>query len=150
MKLGIKIGDKVEVIKGKFAGQKSTIAKIDKRTKRIVLEDLKKQKVKTKKNETKELHGSFHFLSLKVIRPEKPKVEEEPKQAEAPKTEGDAAKAEPVKAEAKEETKVEAKENKKEEKKEEPKKEAKAEEKKEETKEDKAKEIGTGEKLKKK
>ncbi|EKD50427.1 MAG: hypothetical protein ACD_62C00544G0009 [uncultured bacterium] len=71
MKLGIKIGDVVEVIKGKFSGQKSKIVSIDKKNDRVVLENLKKQKTKTKS-----LHGSFHVLSLKLVKAEQPKTEE--------------------------------------------------------------------------
>lgn len=90
MKLGMKIGDTVEVVKGKFAGQKSKITKLDKRSGRVVLEKLKKEKTKAK-----ELHGSFHASSLQLVKVEAPKKED--------------AKTEEVKADATQETKTEVK-----------------------------------------
>lgn len=70
MSLGLKMGDKVRVLKGKFKGQEDVVFAIDKKNKRIHLAKLKKTKA-----DKKELHGTFHLSSLFVIRPEK-KVEE--------------------------------------------------------------------------
>lgn len=68
MKLAIKIGDKVKVLRGKSAGKEAVVQFIDKRSKRVRLEGLKK--VKASKKGGKELHGTFHINSLLVIKPE--------------------------------------------------------------------------------
>lgn len=78
MKSTLKIGDKVVVTKGKYLGKEDKILACDKKNNRIRLEVLKKQPVKTKKG-AKEIHGTFHVSSLKLIAPEKPKeVEKTP------------------------------------------------------------------------
>jgi len=91
MKLGLKTGDTVEIIKGKYTGKKSKIVKIDKQRERVVLDGLKKSKVKTKKNETKELHGSFHVTSLKLFKEVKAAAPAAEEKTEAPATEEKAA-----------------------------------------------------------
>lgn len=100
MKLAIKPGDKVRVIKGKLAGKEASIIAIDKKAKRVRLEGLKKKKVKTKKGKEKELHGTFHVSSLRIIKPEPPKEKEA-----APREETASKEVPKGKAEAKEETK---------------------------------------------
>jgi len=88
MKLDIKIGDKVQVNQGKFAGKEAKILFLDKKNKRARLEGLKKHKVKTKKGDSKDLHGTFHFSSLTLVKPEQPKKEEKTEApAETTKTE---------------------------------------------------------------
>ena len=68
MKLTIKIGDKVKVTTGKFAGKEDVVSFIDKKTQRVRLTNLKKQKIKTKKGAAVELHGTFHVTSLAAIK----------------------------------------------------------------------------------
>lgn len=75
MKLEIRSGDKVQVIKGKFSGKEAKVLFIDKKTGRSRLEGLKKIQVKTKKGESKELHGTFHLTSLKLLKQEPPKAD---------------------------------------------------------------------------
>ena len=67
MKLAFKIGDKVKVLRGKLAGKEAVVQFIDKRSKRVRLEGLKK--IKSTKKGGKELHGTFHINSLSVIKP---------------------------------------------------------------------------------
>lgn len=69
MKMTLKIGDKVKVTTGKFSGKEDTISFIDKKTQRVRLTNLKKQKVKTKKGAAVELHGTFHVTSLSALKP---------------------------------------------------------------------------------
>lgn len=85
MKFDIKVGNKVAVTKGKFAGKEALVTKIDKKNKRIQLDSLKKSQSKKK-----ELHGTFHYSSLRLLTPPAPKAEE------APAAEQAAATAEPV------------------------------------------------------
>lgn len=68
MKIGLNVGDKVKVLVGKFAGKEDVVTFIDKRTKRVRLEKLKK--LKTKGKGGKELHGTFHLTSLSVLKPQ--------------------------------------------------------------------------------
>lgn len=68
MKLGIKIGDKAKVIKGKFAGKEADVLFIDKKNLRVRLNGLKKLSLKTKKGD-KEVHGTFHLSSLQIQKP---------------------------------------------------------------------------------
>ena len=63
MKLGIKVGDKVKVLTGKFAGKEDTVSSVDKKRNRIRLSNLKKSKAK----DGKQNHGTFHVLSLKPV-----------------------------------------------------------------------------------
>jgi|APSaa5957512535_1039671.scaffolds.fasta_scaffold58072_4 ribosomal protein L24 len=121
MKLALKIGDEVTVVAGKFYGKNDKISFIDKKNNRVRLEKLKK--VKAKGSKGKDLHGTFHVASLKLVVKEAPKEE---KKEEAP-----VAAAAEVKEEVKAEPKAEAKKEAKEEPKAEVKEEAKAEEKKE-------------------
>lgn len=65
MKLALKVGDQVQVTKGKFAGKEDTITAIDKKSNRVRLEKLKKSKAK---KGGKENHGTFHVLSLKPVK----------------------------------------------------------------------------------
>jgi ribosomal protein L24 len=67
MKFSYKVGDKVQVTVGKHAGKEAAISSIDKKAKRLQLDGLKKQKIKTKKGASKELHGTFHVSSVKAI-----------------------------------------------------------------------------------
>lgn len=69
MKIELNVGDKVKVLVGKFAGKEDTVDFIDKKSKRVRLTNLKKQKVKLKKGE-KQLHGTFHLGSLLVLKPQ--------------------------------------------------------------------------------
>jgi ribosomal protein L24 len=69
MKIELKVGDKVKVNVGKFAGKEDTVQFIDKKSKRVRLESLKKQKVKTKKGQ-KDLHGTFALANLTVLKAE--------------------------------------------------------------------------------
>ena len=83
MKIELKIGDKVTVLNGKFAGKEASILFIDKKTKRVRLDGLKKQTIKTKKGSAKELHGTFGMANVKAKQVEK---KEEPKQEAAAPT----------------------------------------------------------------
>lgn len=83
MKLEIKQGTKVQVLTGKFAGKEASVLFVDKKTKRVKLDGLKKHKVKTKKGESKELHGTFNYSHLKLIKSEEPKKEEPAKLVKA-------------------------------------------------------------------
>lgn len=98
MKLAFKVGDKVKVTKGKLVGKEAAVVSLDKKNKRVKLDGLKVAKIKTKKGESKELHGSFHFASVAVIKAEPPK--EEAKEEAAP-AEAAADKAEEKTEEAK-------------------------------------------------
>lgn len=77
MKIELNVGDKVKVLVGKFAGKEDTVAFIDKKTKRVRLEKLKKQKSKGKGG--KELHGTFHLANLSIQKPQAPTGETEQK-----------------------------------------------------------------------
>lgn len=101
MSLGLKMGDKVRVLKGKFKGQEDVVFAIDKKNKRIHLAKLKKTKA-----DKKELHGTFHLSSLFVIRPEK-KAEEPTATPVEPATEK-TEKTEVVAKNVQKETKAEA------------------------------------------
>ena len=79
MKLAIKTGDKVKVTCGKNAGKEAVVEFIDKRSNRVRLEGLKKNKA-SKKGSGKDLHGTYHVSNLVLIKPE---VKEEAPQAEA-------------------------------------------------------------------
>lgn len=70
MKIELKLGDKVEILNGKFAGKEAQVLFIDKKTLRVRLDGLKKQTIKTKKGETKELHGTFSLTNLKIKKAE--------------------------------------------------------------------------------
>lgn len=70
MKIGLKVGDKVKVLTGKCAGKEAAIVAIDKKTARVKLDGLKKSKVKTKKGDSKELHGTFYARNLELIKEE--------------------------------------------------------------------------------
>lgn len=80
MKLAIKVGDKVQVITGKFAGKEDTVAAIDKKSNRVRLNALKKSKA-TKGG--KQNHGTFHVLSLKVLKAPEKQEEAAPQAAQA-------------------------------------------------------------------
>lgn len=95
MKFDIKVGTKVAVTKGKFAGKEAVVTAVDKKNKRIQLDKLKKSKSKNK-----ELHGTFHYSSLRLVNPPAPKVEEAPA---AQPEEKAAVPVEPAKPEAKKE-----------------------------------------------
>ncbi len=69
MKVTLKVGDKVTVNTGKFAGKEDVVSFIDKKTYRVRLEKLKKTKAKSKKGGAVELHGTFHISSLTAIKP---------------------------------------------------------------------------------
>lgn len=71
MKLEIKVGSKVKVTQGKFAGKDSKVIFIDKKNLRFRLDGLKVIKSKGKKG-GKDLHGTFHLSSLSLIKPEQP------------------------------------------------------------------------------
>ncbi|MBF0106170.1 MAG: 50S ribosomal protein L24 [Deltaproteobacteria bacterium] len=89
MKLEIKTGDKVHVLKGKFFGKEAVVLSVDKKTNRYKLDGLKNKKVQTKKGSSVELHGTFHVSNLKVVKPEAPKAEpvkETPKEETKPET----------------------------------------------------------------
>lgn len=92
MKFDIKVGNKVAVTKGKFTGKEAVVTAVDKKNKRIQLDSLKKIK-----SDKKELHGTFHYSSLRLLTPPAPKAEEAPpaKQTAAPVVEK-AADAEPA------------------------------------------------------
>lgn len=92
MKFDIKVGNKVAVTKGKFSGKEAVVTAVDKKNKRIQLDSLKKSKSKSK-----ELHGTFHYSSLRLITPPAPKAEEAPAAAPAAPV---AEKAVPVEAAA--------------------------------------------------
>lgn len=67
MKLTMKVGDKVKVLKGKLAGKEANVVAIDKKNYRVKLEGLKVSKQKSKKGKASELHGSFHITSLATL-----------------------------------------------------------------------------------
>lgn len=73
MKFDIKVGNKVAVTKGKFFGKEAVVTAVDKKNKRIQLDSLKKSKSKAK-----DLHGTFHYSSLRLLNPPAPKAEEAP------------------------------------------------------------------------
>lgn len=96
MKMPLKVGDKVKVLLGKYAGKEDKVAFIDKKNLRVRLEKLKKEKIKTKKGEAKELHGTFYLRNLELVKEEKPA--EQPKEQESTEE----SPAEETKAEAEE------------------------------------------------
>lgn len=75
MKLDIKVGDKVLVLKGKDAGKEANVVAVDKRSYRYRLEGLKVQTVKSKKGASRDLHGTYHLSSIKKVIVEAPAQE---------------------------------------------------------------------------
>lgn len=67
MKLTMKVGDKVKVLKGKLAGKEANVVAIDKKNYRVKLAGLKVSKQKSKKGKASDLHGSFHVTSLVAL-----------------------------------------------------------------------------------
>jgi len=134
MKLAIKIGDKVQVTKGTSYGKEAKVVEIDKKNNRYKLDSLKKSKSKGKGG--KELHGSFHVASLRLLKAEPPKKEEKPA-TEAPAKEAKKEAVQEAKKEAAQEAKKEAVQEAKKEAVQEAKKEAAPEAKTEEKTEDK-------------
>lgn len=82
MKFEIKEGSKVKVVAGKHAGTEAAVIAVDTKNKRIKLDGVKVKKVKTKKGEQKELHGTFHVSSLQLVK-EEPKTEAPAEEAKA-------------------------------------------------------------------
>lgn len=72
MKIGLKVGDKVQVLSGKFSGKEDVILFIDKKNYRVRLQNLKKIKSKSKKGAAKDLHGTFALANLKALKAEVP------------------------------------------------------------------------------
>jgi len=72
MKIGLKVGDKVQVLSGKFSGKEDVILFIDKKNYRVRLQNLKKIKSKSKKGTAKDLHGTFALANLKALKAEVP------------------------------------------------------------------------------
>jgi ribosomal protein L24 len=64
MKLTMKVGDKVKVLKGKLVGKEANVVAIDKKNYRVKLAGLKVSKQKSKSGKSVDLHGSFHVTSL--------------------------------------------------------------------------------------
>lgn len=81
MKLTMKVGDKVKVLKGKLAGKEANVVAIDKKNNRVKLAGLKVSKQKNKSGKSVDLHGSFHIASLASLN--KP-VAEVPAETAAP------------------------------------------------------------------
>lgn len=81
MKLTMKVGDKVKVLKGKLAGKEANVVAIDKKNHRVKLAGLKVSKQKNKNGKSVDLHGSFHITSLASLN--KP-VAEAPTETAAP------------------------------------------------------------------
>lgn len=82
MKIEINVGDKVKVLKGKAQGTEAVVVELDKKNKRAKLEGVKTFKVKTKKGDSKEVHGTYALANLEKVK-EEPKAEEPTQEAAA-------------------------------------------------------------------
>lgn len=86
MKIEINVGDKVKVLKGKAQGTEAVVVELDKKNKRAKLEGVKTFKVKTKKGDSKDVHGTYALANLAIVK-EEPKQEAAAEEAPAEATE---------------------------------------------------------------
>lgn len=89
MKLGLKVGDKAKVLKGKYKGKEANVVAIDKKTARVRLAGIKVEKGKKDATE-----GTFHRKTLELVKAEAPKQEEAATEEAATEAPAEEAKAE--------------------------------------------------------